>query len=86
MLEGKDVQAYFEKHPEAREIVENTEAQFKCWQPGLSHEEMYRLLTIDDIKYISFGGWCGESGVFAWYYPGGVPHYMKIGEREELHG
>ncbi len=80
MLEGKDVRAYFENHPESREIVENTEAQFKCWQPGLSHEDMYRLLTVDDIQYISFSGWCGESGVFAWYYPCGVPHYLKIAE------
>ena len=80
MLEGKDVRVYFENHPESREIVENTEAQFKCWQPGLSHEDMYRLLTVDDIQYISFSGWCGESGVFAWYYPGGVPHYLKIAE------
>ena len=86
MLEGKDVQAYFKNHPEAREIIENTEAQFKCWQPGMSHEDMYRMLTVDDVKYISFGGWCGEIGVFAWYYPCGVPHYLKIGEREELHG
>ncbi len=80
MLRGAEVKAYFDEHPKAREIVENTEAQFKCWRPGLSHEDMYRLLTVDDIMYISFEGWEGQPGVFAWYYPGGVPHYMSIEE------
>ena len=80
MLKGKEVTAYFEGHPEARESVESAEFQHTCWRPGLKHEDMYRPLTLDDVKYISFGGWFGESGVFAWYYPGGVPHYLKIGE------
>lgn len=78
MLRGTKVKEWFEKHPEAKKTVESTEAQFKCWQPGLSHEDMYRNLTIDDVHFISFEGWFGEKGVFAWYYPGGVPHYMKI--------
>lgn len=82
VLEGKEVVAYFENHPEAKEIVENTEVQDRCWQPGLQHEDMYRPLKLDDVRYISFGGWFGESGVFAWYYPCGVPHYLKIGEEE----
>ncbi len=80
MLKGKEVTAYFEGHPEARDIVESAEFQHTCWRPGLKYEDMYRPLTLDDVKYISFGGWFGESGVFAWYYPGGVPHYLKIGE------
>lgn len=46
----------------------------------LTHADMYRLLTVDDISFITFEGWQGERGVFAWYYPNGVPHYMKIAE------
>ena len=80
MLEGNEVKAYFENHPEAREVLEHTEAQFECWRPGLTHDEMYRLLTVDDVHFITFGGWFDEPGVFAWYYPGGVPHYLKIAE------
>lgn len=80
MLEGIEVKKFFETHPDAKKRVENTEAQFECWRPELTHEDMYRLLTVDDIKYISFEGWFGEKGVFAWYYPGGVPHYMKVAD------
>lgn len=82
MLEGKAVIDYFEQHPEARAIVENSEIQFRCWQPefGDNRELYWRKMTVEDVKYISFGGWFGEKGVFAWYYPEGVPHYMKIGE------
>lgn len=80
MLQGDQVKEYFEEHPEAKELIECTEVQFKCWQPGLEHKDMYRKLTLDDIVYISFQGWCGEDGTFAWYYPGGVPHYMRIGD------
>lgn len=82
MLQGAEVRQYFKDHADAKEIIENTEAQFKTWQPGLTHEEMYRKLTIEDITYITFEGWQGEKGVFAWYYPGGVPHYTRIGELE----
>ena len=80
MLEGVKVKEFFETHPAAREVVENTEAQFKCWRPELTHEEMYRLLTVEDIKFITFESWFGEPGVYAWYYPGGVPHYMKVAD------
>ncbi len=82
MLEGAEVKEYFEKHPEAKEIIESTEAQFETWKPELSHEEMYRLLTVDDVKFISFEGWQGEKGVFAWYFPCGIPHYTKINDEE----
>lgn len=84
MLEGKEVKDFFESHPDAKKIVENTEAQFVCWRPELSHNDMYRFLTVDDIHYISFEGWFGEPGIFAWYYPGGVPHYLKIDNGEAL--
>ncbi len=80
MLEGKEVKAYFESHPEAVAVIENTEAQVECWRPELTHDEMYRLLKVDDIRYITFEGWFGEPGVYAWYYPGGVPHYTKIAD------
>ena len=82
MIEGNDVKIFFENHPEALEILEHTEAQFKCWRPELTHDEMYRLLTVEDVHFITFEGWFGEPGVFAWYYPGGVPHYLKIAEAE----
>lgn len=80
LLEGDQIKKYFADHKEAAAIIENTEAQFKTWQPELTHDEMYRKLTLDDIQYISFEGWQGEKGVFAWYYPCGVPHYIKINE------
>lgn len=80
MLEGKAVKEYFETHPEAVQIIENTEAQFRCWRPELTHDDMYRFLTVDDVSFITFKGWTGERGVFAWYYPNGVPHYIKIAD------
>ena len=82
LLEGAAVKTFFETHPEARETVETMEAQFVICPPDIemTHDEMYRLLTLNDIKYLSIGGWCGEPGVYAWYYPGGVPHYMKVAD------
>ena len=84
MLEGKAVTEYFEQHPEAREVVENSEIQFRCWRPefGNNRELYWRKMTVDDVRYITFEGWFGERGVFAWYYPEGTPHYMKIAEAE----
>ena len=35
-------------------------------------------LSVSDIRYITFEGWFGESGIFAWHYPEGVPHYCRI--------
>lgn len=78
MLEGKAVRKYFTNHPEAKDIIENMEIQIKCGF-DLKYEEMYRKLNIQDVRYISFEGWFGEKGVFAWYYPMGAPHYVKIG-------
>lgn len=83
MLEGNDVKAYFENHPEAKNTLEHIEAQFECWRPGLSHEDMYRFLTVEDVRFITFKGWFDEPGVYAWYYPGGVPHYAKIADAAE---
>lgn len=82
MLEGKQVKEYFENHPEAVEIIERMEMQFVIPDPEKDYkdEDIYRPLTLEDVKFITFGGWCGEAGVFAWYYPCGVPHYTQIGE------
>ena len=82
MIEGKAVLDYFEKHPEARAVVESTDVQYRCWRPefGDNKELYWRKLTVEDVKYISVGGWCGEPGIFAWYYPEGVPHYLKIAD------
>lgn len=83
MLEGKEVKAYFENHPEAKATLERTELQFECWRPGLSHNDMYRLLTVEDVRFITFSGWFDEPGVYAWIYPDGVPHYVKIADENE---
>lgn len=85
MIEGKKVKEYFDKHPEARAIVESSEIQFRCWSPefGDNRDLYWRKMTIDDVRYITIGGWFGVKGVFAWYYPEGAPHYMKIGEETE---
>lgn len=82
MIEGKAVAEYFEQHPEAKVVVESGEIQFRCWRPEFEgkRELYWRRMTIADVKYITNGGWFGEKGVFAWYYPEGVPHYMKIAE------
>lgn len=82
MLEGRAVTEYFNRHPEAKAAVESMEIQFRCWRPEFEGKrEMYwRKMTLEDVRYITFEGWFGEKGVFAWYYPEGVPHYAKIGE------
>lgn len=85
----KAIKRYFDEHPEARAIVEHGQFQFECWRPEFEgHPEKYiRPLTVDDIHFITVGGWFGERGIFAWFYPGGVPHYVQIGEippREKL--
>ncbi len=78
MLEGEQVTKYFSDHPEAVEALKKYKYQFKfpeTFEPG---EEIYRPLTTEDIHFISFEGWNGECGVFAWFYPMGVPHYVKL--------
>ena len=72
MLEGKAVKEYFKKHPESLKAIENIQFQ--------EEEDIYRALTVDDIHFISFEGWEGQKGVFAWFYPCGVPHYCKIAD------
>lgn len=79
LITGENVKKYFEEHPEAVEAIQNIEVQTKL-DPHLTKEELYRPLRIEDISLISFEGWEGQKGVFAWYYPLGVPHYTRIGE------
>lgn len=79
MLEGEQVTKYFKDHPESVKALEKYKYQFKfpeTFEPG---EEIYRPLTTEDIHFISFEGWEGQKGVFAWYYPMGVPTYCRIG-------
>lgn len=76
----EQVRAWFDAHPKARAKVESTEIQWRLWQPQYKHEDYYRKLTVDDIRYIERGGWFGEPGVFAWFYPCGVPNYMCVEE------
>lgn len=78
MLEGIQVKEYFEKHPECAEKLKGIRFQYKLPQTFEPDEELYRPLEISDIHFISFEGWEGQKGVFAWYYPCGVPHYAKI--------
>lgn len=81
LLENESVKEYFEKHPEAVAIVEDFDFQTDCWRPEFTDEsQYYRKATVDDVRRISFGGFCGEPGVFAWMYPCGVPTYVWIGE------
>jgi hypothetical protein len=82
MLENEQVKEYFDKHPEAVEIIEDFDFQIECWRPEFGNDTSlyYRKAAIDDVKYISFGGWFGESGVYAWLYPCGVPTYVWVGD------
>lgn len=76
----EEVRAWFDAHPAARELVESTEIQWRLWRPEYAHEDYHRMLTVDDICHIAQGGWQGEPGVFAWFYPCGVPNYMCVEE------
>lgn len=76
----EQVRAWFDGHPEARELLESTEFQWRCWRPEFEHGDYYRLLTVDDVRRVTQGGWFDEPGTFAWYYPDGVPHYMCVEE------
>lgn len=81
MLNGNDVKRYFEEHPECVKEVEEFDFQTELWRPEFTDEsQYYRKATVDDVKRISFGGWFGEPGVFAWMYPCGVPTYLWIGK------
>lgn len=81
----EDVKGYFDKHPEAVKAVEEYEFQTECWRPEFTdRSQYYRKATVDDVKRISFGGFCGEPGVYAWLYPCGVPTYIWIGEMPSI--
>ena len=80
MLKGKAVKEYFKEHPESLKAIENIQFQFKLPSQAEGNEDIYRALTVDDIHFISFEGWEGQKGVFAWFYPCGVPHYCKIAD------
>lgn len=80
MLKGKEVKKYFEEHPECVKKLEGIKFQYKFPVTHEPNEEIYRPLTVEDISYISFEGWEGQKGVFAWYYPCGVPHYTQIAD------
>ena len=82
MLSGEDVKKYFSEHPECVESLKGVKYQFK-FPENDPNEEIYRPLQIEDIHFISFEGWEGQKGVFAWYYPLGVPHYIQIAEVKE---
>lgn len=79
MLEGKEVTKYFEDHPESVKALEGIQCQYKFPETFEPDEQLYRPITQDDIRFISFEGWEGQPGVYAWYYPLGVPHYCRIG-------
>ena len=77
MIKGAAVKEYFEKHPEAVPMLDGVMYQIKI--PGDDPDEViHRPLTVNDIMYISFCDWEGNNGVFAWFYPCGVPHYISI--------
>lgn len=80
LLEKDEVRSYFEKHPEAVGIIEDFDFQQRLPYCGNEDEPLYRKATLDDVKRISFGGWYGEPGIFAWMYPCGVPTYTWIGK------
>lgn len=70
----ENVREYFEKHPECVKEVESFD-----FQTEIGGDPKYRKATVEDVKRISFGGWYGEPGVYAWMYPCGVPTYVWIG-------
>ena len=77
MIEGAAVKEYFDQHPDKAAMLEGVMYQFKL--PGDDPDEViHRPLTIDDVKYITFEGWYGEPGTYAWFYSCGVPHYTCI--------
>ena len=69
MLQGEEVKKYFNAHPEYAKKLEGIE---------YTDGEIYRPLTVEDIRFITFNGWDGEKGVLAWYFSLGEPHYCKI--------
>ena len=79
MLEGIQVKEYFKEHPECADKLKDISVQTKFPHQAKDGEDIYRPLEIDDISFITFEGWEGQKGVFAWYYPLGVPHYCNIG-------
>lgn len=75
LIKGEAIANYFKDNPESVGYVEAFDFQTK-----IGADPCYRKATIDDVKCISFGGWFGEPGVYAWLYPCGVPNYLWIGE------
>lgn len=71
----EQVRAWFDAHPAAKAKVESTEIQTK-----IGADPCYRKMTVDDVRFIEQGGWYGEPGIFAWFYPCGVPNYMCVEE------
>lgn len=71
----EQVRAWFDSHPAARAKVESHEIQTK-----IGADPCYRPMTVDDVRFIEEGGWCGEAGTFVWFYPCGVPSYMCVEE------
>lgn len=80
----ENVKEYFDNHPEAIAEIEDFDFQQHLPYCGHDDEPLYRKATVDDVKRISYGGWYGEPGVFAWVYPCGVPTYVWIGEMPTL--
>ena len=79
ILEGDQVKEYLENHPECMEKLQGVRYQFALPKTFSDDEVIERPLEVSDIERISFKGWDGQAGVFAWYYPCGIPHYTKIG-------
>ena len=79
LIKGEEVKDYFEDNPDAVGYVEAFD-----FQTRIGADPEYRKATVDDVKRISFGGWCGEPGVYAWLYPCGVPTYIWISEMPPL--
>lgn len=79
LIEGEYIGYYFDDHPEAVAIIEDFDFQTRLPYPD-DGTPLYRKATVDDVKHISVGGWCGEPGVYAWLYPCRVPTYVWIGD------
>lgn len=78
MLRGIQVKEYFKEHPECAERLKNISIPLNFPYQNENREVEERPLEVDDIQFITFEGWEGQKGVFAWYYPLGIPHYCKI--------
>lgn len=88
MIEGRAVADWFSKHPDMAARIEKIRFQTKYPSALLDSEtieDLYRPLKISDIRFIDFQNPVdGSAGIFVWYYPLRAPHYVKIGEIEEV--